>query len=98
MTGYYRRFIRNYGSLAAGLTTLLKNNSFKWVEVVEQSFTMLKRALTQLPFLALPDFSKTFCIEYDASGRGRSSAHATRQVHFFYELGVKRKGSYAINL
>ena len=35
-----------------------------------EAFTRLKEAVTHPPMLALPDFSKPFIIECDASGRG----------------------------
>jgi hypothetical protein len=42
LTGYYRKFVKNYGKNAAPLTSLLKKNAFTWALVVDQSFQALK--------------------------------------------------------
>ncbi|TYK29765.1 putative mitochondrial protein [Cucumis melo var. makuwa] len=70
LTGYYRRFVHQYGSMAAPLTQLLKNGAFKWTIETEEAFVKLKNAMMTLPMLALPDFSLPFEIETDASGYG----------------------------
>jgi hypothetical protein len=70
LTGYYRKFVKNYRKIAAPLTTLLKNNSFTWTRATAQDFQTLKMAMCTTPILALPSFTKTFFLECDASGKG----------------------------
>lgn len=70
-SGFYRRFIRNYAVIAKPLTVLLKKNSlFVWTSEHDTAFQSLKTSLCSAPILALPDFSKQFCIETDASKYG----------------------------
>jgi len=69
LAGYYRRFVRHFGMLSRLLIDLLKKGAlFVWTEVQEQSFSALKKALTSAPVLAMPNFSKPFVIETNASG------------------------------
>lgn len=71
LAGYYRRFIRNYGLMSKPLTDLLKKNStFKWTPTTAQAFEAVKQALISAPVLQLPNFSKQFIIETDASHTG----------------------------
>jgi hypothetical protein len=70
LTGYYRKFVRNYGILDKPLTSLLKSKTFSWSKEADDAFQALKQAMTFVPVLTLPDFSISFEIETDACDRG----------------------------
>ena len=70
LTGYYKRFIKGYGSICKPLTNLLKKNQFVWTQETTEAFQTLKSAMVSPPVLALPNFSKKFIVETDASVGG----------------------------
>ena len=67
---YYRRFVRGFSQLGAPLTDLTKKGAFQWTEKSQQAFEKLKEVMSTCPVLALPDFSRLFILECDASGVG----------------------------
>ena len=71
LTGFYRRFVKDFGSIAEPLNELTKKDvPFVWGDAQQDAFMILKDKLTHAPLLQLPDFNKTFELECDDSGIG----------------------------
>jgi len=70
LTGYYRKFVSNYGLLAKSLTNILKLKQFQWSAAAQLTFDKLKTAMTNTPVLALLDFKIQFIVETDACVKG----------------------------
>lgn len=92
LAGYYRKFIRHFGGIAAPLTKLLTKEHFQWSSGADDAFNKLKEALTNPPILCLPDFTQTFVIECDASGVG-IGAILTQDGHPIAYFSEALKGS-----
>lgn len=65
---FYRRFIDHYADLALPLNDLTKKNQeWKWTNACELAFNLMKQWFTSSPVLMIPDTTKPFVIESDAS-------------------------------
>lgn len=60
LTGYYRRFIPNYATVAQPLTKLTSKeycNNFVWTDECTVAYDRLKQLLCSAPTLCYPDFA-----------------------------------------
>jgi len=68
-TGFFRKHIPNYATIASPLHLLLKKNQkWQWGPEQQTAFDELKERLVTAPVLRQPDFNKEFEIHTDASG------------------------------
>ena len=68
MIGYYRKFVKNCGRIAAPLMTSMKKDAFSWTLEETKAFENIKEVMCRYSVLVTPDFTKTFIVECDASG------------------------------
>lgn len=112
MSGYYRRFIKDYSKLAKPLTSLLrgeggrtpKSKSAKLRicldEEAKESFRKIKNSLTSEDIiLAYPDYSKDFELVTDASNFaiGAVLSQSGRPISFISRTLNKAEEHYAAN-
>ena len=65
---FYWHFIKGFSELAQPLNDLMKKDKeFKWTSTQQQAFDTLKKRFMEEPVLMMPDHSKPFQIEVDAS-------------------------------
>lgn len=102
VTGWYRKFIKNFSEQARPLTKLLeKNATFIWNKEQEDAFTFLKNCLTTAPVLAHPKPNVEFVVTTDASSVGLGGelaqpdeAGELHPVAYYSRCLTKRERSY----
>ena len=103
---FYRRFIRNYSSVAASLSTLTSPGvPFQWSLLAEKAFSELKARFTSAPILVFPDPGRQLIVEVDASDTGVGAILSQRSVKdqkihlcafFSRKLSPAESGNYDI--
>ena len=70
-TGYYRRFVPDYSTIAQALVRLLgKDCKFKWTDACQDAFKALHALFIKVPFLAFPKEDLPYIVDTDASDYG----------------------------
>ena len=103
LAGYYRRFVRDYASIAAPLHELTKKDkSFVWTDETQLAFEMLRSALTSPPVLTMPLDIGDFILDTDASDRAIGSVLSQvqdgqeRVIAYASRILDKREVNYCI--
>ena len=69
IAGYYRTFVKDFANIPKSMTGLTgKDTKFDWTDACMESFTELKRKLTDTPVLVLPRPGVPYEVYIDASG------------------------------
>jgi hypothetical protein len=90
LASYYRKFICDFGSIAAPLTQLLTMDGFRWTTEAQEAFVKLKTTLVTPLVLRLLDFEQPFVVECDASGTGlRATLSQNDQPITFFSEALK---------
>ncbi len=78
---FYRRFIRNFSTVAAPLTSMSKKGPQRlvWTPRATSAFQELRKRFTTAPILHHPDPELEFIVEVDASSTGIGAVLSQRQ-------------------
>ncbi|GFO36843.1 Zinc finger protein [Plakobranchus ocellatus] len=105
LLNYYRRFVHNFSAIAQPLTELTKKNSpnnIVWTPECQESWDAIKKCLTSEPILKVPDPSKPFVVQTDASNKAMAGTllqqhEGTLHPCFYASRTLKdREKNYAI--
>jgi len=90
LSGYYRRFVRDFSIIASPLYGLMKKGTyFVWTDECQEAFDELKHRLVTGPILALPENEGCFILDTDASDSGMGAVLSQQQS------GVEKVIAYA---
>jgi len=65
---FYRCFIKGFSTIMSPITDCLKQGEFQWSKGPNRAFEEVKKKMTEALVMRLPDFTKVFEVECDASG------------------------------
>ena len=92
LCSYYRRFIKGFADIARPLHKLTEKTSrYEWNDLCQQSFDVLKKALTSAPILSYPKPQGQFILDTDASHEAVGAVLSQVQDEVEHVLGYFSK-------
>ena len=87
LSGYYRRFIKNFAALSEPLSRLTRKDiEFKWTILQQAAFNFLKRELLSFPVLCHYDSKLPIELHVDACGMGLGAVIGHRINNVFHPI------------
>ena len=62
--------IKGFSTIMSPITDCMKQGEFNWTKATAKALNEVKQKMTKAPVMCLPDFTKPFEVEYDASSLG----------------------------
>ena len=90
LIGYYRKFVPQFSDLARPLNALThKNTAFKWTQICQESFDLLKTSLMTEPILTYPDPNLPYVLFMDASKYAWACVLTQEKTHMIEGKDIK---------
>ena len=70
LASFYCWFIKGFSAIMSPITDCMKQGEFIWTKAATKAFNEVKQKMTEAPVMRLPDFTKPFEVECDASSIG----------------------------
>jgi len=94
---FYCHFVKGFSTIMSPIIDCLKQGEFKWSTGANRAFEEVKKKMTEAPVMRLPDFTKVFEVECDASGVGIGGVLSQERhpVAYFSEKLNEAKQKYS---
>jgi hypothetical protein len=95
---FYYHFIKELSTIILSIMNYLKQGEFHWSKGANKTFEQVKKKMTKALIMHLPDFTKVFEVEYDASGVGIGGVFSQERhpIAYFNEKLNEAKQKYLI--